>query len=329
MLNLLGWKMRSGRNTVTIESGEKAGQAKRQDLAAALAIDQAAMQDAFRSKKPFVIEIPWEWAATPLPEGDWRKEFFPKENPPGGLAEALCNNVNAAKVFLGLAAVDEATARMLGASIGLKALAEKYADRLSQYSVSLAVANGRLVVPGGPQAEPVWAKLAGADPNDLARFARALLEKEDGRLLAFFFELSQLDYAHQRFFTLNAQRAMTFFEAFLDDDVERRRLGISVPRTFGEFLREVPLENGSVAFPGSPEIWLVAKGESKTPSKTLKLVKKAHKKATPDVEDKILLRLAGTRYKKGNVRRSELDNCVCQLDLAPFDALIWPHLVFA
>jgi hypothetical protein len=23
------------------------------------------------------------------------------------------------------------------------------------------------------------------------------------------------------------------------------------------------------------------------------------------------------------------DSCVCQLDLAPFDALIWPHLVFA
>jgi len=22
-------------------------------------------------------------------------------------------------------------------------------------------------------------------------------------------------------------------------------------------------------------------------------------------------------------------SCVCQLDLAPFDALIWPHLVFA
>ncbi len=25
----------------------------------------------------------------------------------------------------------------------------------------------------------------------------------------------------------------------------------------------------------------------------------------------------------------ELEACVCQLDLAPFDALIWPHLVFA
>jgi hypothetical protein len=25
----------------------------------------------------------------------------------------------------------------------------------------------------------------------------------------------------------------------------------------------------------------------------------------------------------------ELIDCVCQLDLAPFDALIWPHLVFA
>ena len=24
-----------------------------------------------------------------------------------------------------------------------------------------------------------------------------------------------------------------------------------------------------------------------------------------------------------------LQCCVCQLDLAPFDALIWPHLVFA
>ena len=25
----------------------------------------------------------------------------------------------------------------------------------------------------------------------------------------------------------------------------------------------------------------------------------------------------------------QIESCVCQLDLAPFDALIWPHLVFA
>ncbi len=41
--------------------------------------------------------------------------------------------------------------------------------------------------------------------DDPPKFLRALLDKDDGRLLAFFFTLGQLDLQHQRFFTLSAK----------------------------------------------------------------------------------------------------------------------------
>ena len=46
-------------------------------------------------------------------------------------------------------------------------------------------------------------------------------------------------------------------------------------------------------------------------------------------KDKIQELVEALRSGSGRVPDVELAVCVCQLDLAPFDALIWPHLVFA
>ncbi len=91
--------------------------------------------------------------------------------------------------------------------------------------------------------------------------------------------------------------------------------------TLGSFFRQIPLaDDGSVEFPGSPEVWMVAKGQSTSESHTAHLLKKAHKKAAPDVEDEILIRLARTRYGH---QRSELDNflAVVRIDVHRSDSL--------
>ncbi|HEY4361960.1 MAG TPA: hypothetical protein VGN17_13365, partial [Bryobacteraceae bacterium] len=67
---------------------------------------------------------------------------------------------------------------------------------------------------------------------------------------------------------------------------------------------EVPLDpEGGVAFPGSAEVWMVAKGQASIAGAAGRL-KKLSKAVVPDDEDKILLRMAHTRHK--NV--SELDS---------------------
>ena len=53
---------------------------------------------------------------------------------------------------------------------------------------------------------------------------------------------------------------------------------------------------------------MVAKGQSGSESQTGKLLKKAHRKAAPDVEDEILIRLIRTQYSGGGADRAETDN---------------------
>ena len=67
---------------------------------------------------------------------------------------------------------------------------------------------------------------------------------------------------------------------------------------FRELARELPLdEEGNISFPGSAQIWLVAKGGSSDTTQVSKLLRKASKKALPEVEDEILLRLLDTEYE--------------------------------
>jgi|GEM_PF-2020286 len=308
VLSILGWKLRNRKDEKTIESGEKLSQAKRQDLAAALAIDQVGMQEALADGKSYKIELLWDRVPIVLDEASWKNQFYPAEKYSGGLAEAIAYDPNIAKVYAGLSAVDSETAAALVAGMGLKALAEKYGDRLRLYSAALSIEGNRVWTPG--DAEAIWTKLSGASPSNPPAFLRALFDKDDGKLLAYFYTLGELDPVHQKFFTLNAARATKFYELFRDAPELRNGAARELRHgSFGDFLREVPLDPDlTVDFPGSPEIWMVAEGQSKSAARTLKLMKRAHQKVAPDREDEILLHLANKHYKSLYGTRTELDN---------------------
>jgi Flp pilus assembly protein TadD len=307
VLALLGWRLRGNKQQLTIESNEKESQARKQDLSAALAIDQGGMQSAFQAGKPFRIEIPWEWAPLAMDEPIIR-QLAQAERLAGGLPEAFVVNPDLARFYTGMTNLNRETATALMSSISPVSLAGRYAGLFAFYSSALAVNGGRVLAPGGTQADAVWTSLAGVPPSDPTRFFQALFGKDDGKLFAFFNALSQLDSAHQRFFTLSAKRAGSFYQLFSESN--EVRVGRRSRRTsFAGFLRDIPLNaDGTVNFPGSAEVWTVARGESKTSEKSEKMLRKVRKAVAPDVEDEILLRIASTRYKIGADHTTELDN---------------------
>jgi len=309
-LNLLGWKVRASKGDITVEFGEKTGQARKQDLASALGVDQVGMQDAFAEGKPYTLEIPWERVPIALDEPAWRDEFYPKEKAFGGLAEVMAGNVNLARLYAGLSVLDAETARVVTQSFGMHALAQRYSEQIFAHASSLAIENHAAAVPGGPEALDAWAHLAGADPRQPGRFFHALFEKHDGDLLAYYSTLAGLDLEHQRFYTRSTARLAKFYDLYRESPHAARAAGTVVRETsFGEFLRKVPLDtDGTVMFPGSPELWMVIKGRAGSVGNTSKLLKKIHKKVAPDVEDEILVRLGRTRYTAEAAARSELEN---------------------
>jgi hypothetical protein len=121
-----------------------------------------------------------------------------------------------------------------------------------------------------------------------------------------------LDIRHQKLFTRTATRTGRFYELFKESpEVQRSAARHLKSGSFVEFLSEVPLDDdGNVDFPGSPEVWMVVKGQSHSTEHTDKLLKRLKRVVAPDIEDEILLRLARTRYKESTESHSELDNFV-------------------
>lgn len=322
VINLLGWKLHANKNEVTLDAGEKLAQAKRQETTSALAIDEAGLQEALQSRQDAGFDIRDDFAPVLFGAETWKKAFYAKDEPPGGFAGALARDSRLAKLYVGLSAMDKDAAAALLAGTELKTLADKYADLLDLYSAALALHQTHAAVPGGLPAEAIWEKMTGASPARPGPFFRALLEKDDGRVLSFYATLAQLDLAHQQFFTRNAARTSKFYELYRQSREVARGAGKEVLETsFFDVLREVPLDaDGSVQFPGSPELWLVAKGQVNSVARSAKMLKKVSKVAAPDEEDEILLRLARTKYTS---TRSELDNflAVVRIDAHRSDPL--------
>ncbi len=303
-LKLLGWEM--GKSS-EVQPARGTDAAKRQQTSAALALDEIAMQDAIRDHKTFTLEITDDRVPAVLGEAPWRDQFYVDRGFLGGFTQALAEDMDLAKLYAGISELDEITAEQLVRDFGLRVLHDKYADLLFNHSADLVVRNGRAVVPGGRQSEPVWEKIAGASTSNPRQFFRELLRKDDGKLIAFFSCLMRLDMPRQKFFSASATRTLHFYELFKESpeaDLKNRR---TTP--FQDFISQVPLDSeGHIQFPGSPEVWMVAKGQFGSEEHTARLLKKVARIANPETEDAILTRLARTAYSSGMEATAELAN---------------------
>jgi tetratricopeptide (TPR) repeat protein len=306
VLELLGIKLRMAKGQLELDRGEDKSQAKKQESVAALAVDEVGLQEQLQAGKSYDLEIRDEWVPVYPNEKMWRESLYPAEKAPGGFAGALSRVPKMSLLYRGLSGMNRKCISELLSAVNLRTLNDKYARLLYLYGPALALQGTHATVPGGTQAEALWAKLVGVSPVQPGPFFRALLEREDGRLLAFFSTLSGLDRPHQAFFTANFERTNHFYKLFAISG-EMQQAGAD--SSFKDLLRSVPLDDkGHVDFPGSAEVWMVAKGHDSSDTKTTKLLRKASKAVAPDVEDEVLLHLAQTRYKDKSARHTELDN---------------------
>ncbi len=132
-------------------------------------------------------ETPGDTVPLPLSPEVWTGRIFGGQATLDGLAAAILTTRSAALLYTGLLSLDEATRGWLVAEPGLlETLHRDHAATFMVAAPALRVAEGRLVLPGGESARPVWESLTRRSADDAARFALALIEKDRG-LLAWFF----------------------------------------------------------------------------------------------------------------------------------------------
>lgn len=325
VLGMLGWRVRgSQKRGFTLRPIESETGAERQEIGSALEIDEIAIQDALLAKQDYNLRIKVETAPLVLGETVWKEALYKGRSFAGGFMEAVLRDPRIGEAYIGLSPLQPSARDALIANVGLRQLVNRFSGVLLMHGSALAFEQGEALVPGGAKAASIWTGLVGAPPSEPRRFFPRLLRKEEGRLLGYFSALGQLDAARQRFFTQSASRTKQFF-ALYKSSPEFKEGGRAKVREspFLELLRELPLDaDGSVVFPGGAEVWLVARGQADAG----RLARKLPRKAVPEVEDDILIRVAKTKFQTPNGQRSQVDKFLAaarldQLRSQPMDAV--------
>ena len=254
VLPLVGWKLAQTSSSVNVEPGDQPEDGNKQQILAFLGIDAIDMQQALESLQTFRFDLPSDDAR--ILGGESWTELLKDKSLPGGIAAAFATDVRLAQAYTGLAAMNPDAAAALVTGVGLRTLVTRHADVLARYGEAFSVSNNRVVTPGGAEGENIWKQLAGASPRDPSVFFRALLEKDQGRLAAFYHVLWSADPARQRFFTRTEKTAAAFYGWYRDSQEFRGSIARHAPGWRTSLFRSLPIEGESVRFPGGPKVWM-------------------------------------------------------------------------
>lgn len=211
----LGWKLVPSGKSFSLQPGDGPSDGFRQWALLALGVDELAMRQAIAERRAFEFEIPKE-SARLLGGAAWGVVLKGVPDLPGGPIEVFMKDRRFARVYRGLAALDNDSAAAVVSAVGLTNLIVKYSTLISDYGEVLVVGDKGVSVPGGTSAQAAWTRLVGAKPQDAGAFLRGLFEKDQGRLLTFYFDMARADASHQQYFTQTADRAEAYYRWYRD-----------------------------------------------------------------------------------------------------------------
>jgi hypothetical protein len=135
----------------------------------------------------------------PLDPVIWRETILQQAVPDRELVAAILNDRRAALLYHGLAALDDETLAWLGPDRETLLHVRQHAALFATFGRSIHVRGGRVLVPGGADAEPLWAALTGVDPGRPAAFVQRIFRDDDGKLAFLYDAVAHLDGPRQRF----------------------------------------------------------------------------------------------------------------------------------
>ena len=173
---------------------------RRADLESA-GLDVNAVISAANAGEPLAVSLKADEVPLPLSPAAWTAVIRAPENLSGSLATALLGDRSTALLYFGLLGMDAGTREFFERNPPvLKEIVGS--DRAAVFAGTgqgIRVTNGRVAVPGGSAAEPLWQALAGEDLGRPDRFILRLLDKDGGRLALLFSAVHALDAPHQAF----------------------------------------------------------------------------------------------------------------------------------
>jgi len=307
LLRVIGYGLRQpcGPNA-TIEAADS----KRAFTAIDSGFPLTKLEKALQSGKPFV----YRYSNTPLPvmlgPGVWMGNDRNKSHK--DLLDTLIGDPALARLYWALAQIDDETQSALRVTPGLQRLLP-LAPVLDFYGEQLRIRSGRVMVPGGPQAESAWENLVGVSPRSPGDFVIALFTKDNGWLAPYYDALSRVSGAQQAYFT-EPHRLAQFYQALRGRNtfpsparsVFRPNPGLLL------LVTRMPLDpDGRPHVPGNLGVWTEPVREANNSKHTRERPKKAGHVSTPEELIEFLVALSRSYDSTGTLQAylalSEID----------------------
>lgn len=213
LLTVLGYKFRVGCGQDTVL---ETADARRAFLTLDSGFPLTALEQALAEKKPFVYDYPSTQVPVLFTQQDWINVRGAYAGHRGDVFDALLVDPMLSRVYWAFARMDRETRSFLKQSVGISQLLRS-APVFDFYGTQLLVRSGRIVVPGGASAEPVWQELVGASVANPGDFIVKLLAKDQGWLAAYYDSLSRATTEQQRYF-VEPHRLRNFYVALRAGD---------------------------------------------------------------------------------------------------------------
>jgi hypothetical protein len=242
-----------------------------------------ALEQALAEKKPFAYEYPSSALPVLFTQEDWTNVRGAYAGHRGDVIDALLVDPMLSRVYWAFARMDDQTRGYLRQSVGIAKLL-RYAPVFDFYSTQLLVRSGRVMVPGGAAAEPVWQELVGSPVTNPAEFIVNLMAKDQGWLAAYFDSLSRATAEQQKYF-VEPRRLKQFYQALLGKDanpsparpVFRSDPGMLLLINSLQFTKD-----GQPLVPGGLAVWNEIAHQKGQSPQVQKLAKRVGKWSTPD-----------------------------------------------
>jgi hypothetical protein len=206
--------------------------------------------------KPFAYSVPTSRIPLLFAEADWIAAAKKPKSTDTNLIDTMIHDPILARLYWGMGRIDGETQAALRQSPGLKKLYSNAAV-LDFYGSHTRIRSGRVLVPGGTQAEAAWKDLVGVSPDSGGEFVSRLVSKDSGWLAAYFDSLSRVNQLQQAHFT-EAHRLRRDYEALRGKENSAdatRGVFRSDPRLLLLLTRLQWDANGQPHVPGNLEAW--------------------------------------------------------------------------
>ena len=266
ILFLLGWQIKRQGTRRVVEQDDRQILAYRKKVGEALGVSGDELKAALESGKPFTVNVHSDQVPVQISNNYWINGLLNGTRIRGGLAEAFLDTLPAAYLYVALSKLSKETQIQITQALNPKTLLKEHWRTLYLYGGALNIDNTQVETPGGGQAAEAWEHLVGADRRKISSFLNALLSKDAGRLMAFYYVMAGLPSVNQQFFTRSSRQLETFYRAFASPGKGLHSADTFLRRNtvFYDVAREMPLnDGGAVQFPGGSSVWKLRRSEAK------------------------------------------------------------------